>query len=326
MWPSIINLIDQAQNVVITTHTNPDLDALGCELALDEFLRSRGKQTLILNSDKTPDLFRFVDPEHRVRVFSPRRHHRAISQADLIFVLDASGGLNRIGRVGEALSTTNATLVRIDHHPDPTGFAQVEVVDTDASATAELIFDLITKAGSDITPTIARLLYLAILTDAGSFRYPKTSPRTHRIAARLLEAGADPTQLYSLVYEQYPLNQVRLKGYVLNSLQVSDNGQIAWCMIDQSTLKAFDASPADLNGFPGLGMIVRDVRVSVLCVEMPKGTVKVSLRSDGSVLVNGLAARWGGGGHGSAAGATITGTLEEVTKVIVSAIEDLLVD
>ncbi len=215
-------------------------------------------------------------------------------------------------------------MICIDHHPDPIGFAHLSVVSPDAAATAELIFDLITQCGGTLTPSISRWLYLAILTDTGSFRFPKTSLQTHRIAASLIEAGADPMHLYKQVYEQYPLELVRLKGHVLNSLRVEGGGQLAWCALDQDTLKAYGVKSADLDGFPGLGMQIGGVRVSLLCVETPKGRIKVSLRSDGSVAVNQVAAQLGGGGHPSAAGATVDGDLAQVTADIVADVVALL--
>lgn len=330
MWSEVIRLINERQRFILTTHANPDLDALGSELALDEYLRWLGKEVSILNSDARPSQFRFADPERRLQTFSPGRHRHKIEQAQVIFVLDTSGGWERVGRIGAALAARantpqdRATVICIDHHPDPVDFAHLAVVDVDAAATAELVFALITQAGGRLTPSIARWLYLAILTDTGSFRYPKTSLQTHRIAARLIEAGADPVQLYNQVYEQYPLGLVRLKGHVLNSLQVGAQGQMAWYALDRATLKAYGVSQADLDGFPGLGMQIRGVRVSLLCVEMTRGRVKVSLRSDGSLPINGLAVQMGGGGHPSAAGATVPGDLAEVTARVVADVEAML--
>jgi phosphoesterase RecJ-like protein len=324
MWSAVIRLINEKERFILTTHTNPDPDALGSELALDAFLRAAGKDVWILNSDSPPDAFRFADPGRRLRAFSPARHTPKIRQADVIFVLDASGGWSRVGRVGEVLAAAPATVVCIDHHPDSVEFAHLAVVDADAAATAELIFDLIVQAGGTLTPEIARALYLGILTDTGSFRFPKTGPRTHRIVARLIEAGADPGQLYKRMYEQYPLKRVRLKGYVLDSLREEAGGRIVWCALDRATLKAYGVTQANLDGFPGLGMQVGGVRISVLCVEIARGRVKVSLRSDGSVAVNGLAAELGGGGHPSAAGATVKGDLAQVTARVVVGAEALL--
>lgn len=330
MWSEVMRLIKEKERFILTTHTNPDLDALGSELALDEYLRSLGKDVSILNSDSVSRSFRPVDPERRLRRFSPKRHQEKIQRAEVIFVLDASGGWQRVGRIGPALEAKanhpegGAVVICIDHHPDPTDFADLAVVNPDAAATAELIFDLLTRMDAPLTPSLARWLYLAILTDTGSFRYPKTSPRTHRIAASLIEAGADPMTLYKQVYEGHPVGLVRLKGHVLNSLQVNEDGQMAWYALDRATLKSYGVKAADLDGFPGLGMQVGGVRVSLMCVELPRKRVKVSLRSDGSLAVNELVAQLGGGGHPSAAGAIVDGDLAEVTARLVSGIQALL--
>ncbi len=330
MWSKIMRAINAKQRFILTTHTNPDLDALGSELALDEYLRSLGKEVWILNSDAVPRIFRFVDPERRLQTFSSDRHREEVERAEVIMVVDASGGWERVGRIGDALAATAnrpqdaATVICIDHHPDPVNFAHLTAVNADAAATAELVFELITQSGGSLTPSTARWLYLGILTDTGSFRYPKTNLQTHRIAASLIEAGADPMRLYKQVYEQYPLELVRLKGHVLNSIQVAEKGQIAWYALDKATLKAYGISAADLDGFAALGMQIGSVRVNLLCVEMPKGRVKISLRSDGSVAVNGLATQLGGGGHPSAAGATVEGDLAQVTVRVIAQVKGLL--
>lgn len=326
MWTEVIELIQRHERFILTTHTNPDLDAVGCELALDDYLRRAGKQCLILNDNALPRVYRRVDVWHRARVYSARRHASAVREAQVIFALDIAGGWQRTGRPAEALAASSAVSVRIDHHPDGARFTQLEVVDNQAAATAELIFDLLCQPGMNagISPEAARWLYLGLLTDTGSFRYPKTSPRTHRIAARLIEAGADPVQLYRLAYEGFSLERTHLKGHVLASLQLAGDGRVAWCALDQDTLRRYGVQVADLNGFAGLGTEVAGVLVSVLCVGLPNGQVKVSLRSAGEVEVNDLAAEWGGGGHPTAAGATLQGDLSQVTAQVVARVEELL--
>jgi phosphoesterase RecJ-like protein len=330
MWSEVIRVINEKQRFIISSHVNPDMDALGSELALDEYLRSMGKQVTVLNSDAVPPMYRFADPKRRLRTFSPTRHQHKIEQAQVIISLDAAGGWERLGRVGAALSAradaahNPVHVICIDHHPDVADFADLAVVDIDAAATAELVYELIAQGGGALTPSMARSLYLAILTDTGSFRFPKTSARTHHIAARLIEAGADPMRLYKQIYEQAPLELVRLKGYVLTSMQFGAGGQIAWYVLDRATLKAYGVKSADLDGFPGLGMQIRGVRVSLLCVEMTRGRVKISLRSDGSVVINHLASQWGGGGHPSAAGARVEGDVQEVASRLVSSLEAML--
>ena len=324
MWSDILSVMQQHQRFIITTHTNPDLDALGSELALEEHLRTSGKQVSILNSDPVSLSHRFVDARRRIQTYRPRRHDPVIHSADVVFVLDASGGWNRVGRIGEVLAQTRATSVRIDHHPDPPRFTRIEMVDDGAAATAELIYELVCRACGTVTYEMAHSLYVAILTDSGSFKYPKTSPRTHRIAAELIERGVNPTELYDVVYNQCPLNRLRLQGHMMDSMQTAASGRVIWNTLDQNTLGAYGVKMADLDNLAGLGLQVVGIKVCVLCVEMPKGQVKNSMRSNGDVAVNGLAGEWGGGGHASASGATVKGSVEQVAAMVVSRVEALI--
>ena len=179
MWQDIIAFIQNTDKFVITSHVNPDCDALGSELALAEYLRDQGKQVTILNSDPVPQVYRFLDPKGRIATYNQAKHTSIIDEAEVIFVLDASGGWARIGRPGSALARSRADKICIDHHPDAIDFVDLAVVDTTAAATAELIFDLLTVLDASLSATMAQALYAAIITDSGSFRFPKTSPRTH---------------------------------------------------------------------------------------------------------------------------------------------------
>ena len=324
MWQKIIPIIEQNNTFVITSHHNPDCDALGSELALAEHLGNLGKKVTIINSDPVPDTFRFLDPQRAIKKYLATKHLGLIKKAEVIIVLDASGGWKRIGRVGEALAQTEAIKICIDHHPDATDFVDVAVVDTDAAATGELIYDLILVMHGALTPDMAQSLYAAIVTDTGSFRFPKTSPRTHQITAGLLAAGAQPHYIYRQLYEQYPLQRVRLKGHVMDSIKTEANGQIAYYGLDQPTLKAYGVKTSELDGFASLGQEIGGVRVVVFCLQSSKSKVKISLRSDGSLEINQLAVAYGGGGHTSAAGATVTGKLDEVMAEVVEKVKMLL--
>ena len=318
MWSKFITLIEKRHKFVITSHVNPDCDALGSELALAEHLRRLGKRVAILNSDPVPEAYKFLDPDQFIKKYSVRRHARTISEAEVIIVLDASGGWQRVGRLGEALAAAPAIKLCIDHHPDATDFVDVAVVDTNAAATAELIYDLVALMNGTVSVCMAQALYAAIITDTGSFRYPKTSPRTHQTTAALLRAGADPLYIYSQIYEQYSLNRVRLKGRVVDSIQTAARGQIAYYSVGRETLKTYGVKVAELDGFASLGQEIRGVRVTIFGVQSSKSKVKISLRSDGSCDINQIAASYGGGGHPSAAGATIAGNLDVIMDDILA--------
>ncbi len=327
MWSEIIHLIKNHQSFVLSSHVNPDGDAIGSELALAGHLLRLGKQVTILNSDPLPVNFRFLDPRRMVRRFSPVRHTPVIQTAEVIFVLDTSGGWSRLGSVGEALAAAGAVKACIDHHPDPTDFVDLAVVDTDAAATGELIYELLKEMGAELSLTMAHALYTAIVTDTGSFRFPKTSPRTHRITADLLAAGVDSFFVYRQIYEQHALNRIRLKGQVMASIQTTAGGQIAYYSLAGSILKACGVAVSDLDGFASLGQEIGGVRIVIFCLESSRSRVKVSLRSDGTVAINRLAAEYGGGGHPAAAGATVTGRpMEEVLVEVVAKATALLTD
>ncbi|MDX1523099.1 MAG: DHH family phosphoesterase, partial [Anaerolineae bacterium] len=147
MWHDIIPIIQNNQRFVITSHVNPDCDALGSELALAELLRELGKQVSIINSDPVPSAYKFLDPRRKISRFSPKKHLAVINEAQVICVLDASGSWQRTGPVGDVLKQAQAIKICIDHHPDPADFVDLAVIDTGVSATAELIFDLLQTMG-----------------------------------------------------------------------------------------------------------------------------------------------------------------------------------
>ncbi len=323
MWTSIITELNKNQRFIISSHINPDCDALGSELALAYHLLAMGKDVAILNFDPTPPSYRFLDPDNLIQRYAESQHASALSQADAVIVVDASGW-RRLGAVGEALSKIEATTICIDHHPDGQPFVDFSYVDSDVVATGELIFDLIMEMSGEITPLMAQALYAAISTDSGNFRFPKTSSRTHQIIARLLKYGAEPAHVYKLLYERQSQAQVHLKGQVLQNIQLAAKGQIAYVGLSADTLESYRVQSSDLDGFTNLPQQIAGVKVAIFLIELPDNRVKVSFRSDGSVAVNTLAASFGGGGHAPAAGATIEGTLDDVIKQVIGAAERLM--
>jgi phosphoesterase RecJ-like protein len=326
LWQKIIQILQEKNNFIITSHVNPDCDALGSELALAEYLHQQGKQVIILNSDPLPASYRFLDPLGYIHKYARAKHQPLLAAAEVVLVLDASGGWERVGRIGKALAATPALKICIDHHPDAADFVDIALIDTNAAATAELIYDLLMIVGSPMSATMAQALYAALITDSGNFRFPKTSPHTHQVAAALLASGVDPLYVYKQIYEQRSLNQVRLKGQVLASIQMTARGQIAYYGIGEATLEAYKVEVSELDGFASLAQEIGGVRVVVFCVQSSKSKVKISLRSDGSCPVNGIAAAYQGGGHPSAAGATVSGQVEMVLAEVVAKVKALLKD
>ena len=324
MWSQIIKIIESHQRFVISSHVNPDCDALGSELALACHLLHIGKTVSILNTDPVMPDYQFLDPDGLIQQFTDD-HFPLIADAEVIIVVDTSGGWRRLGQIGDALAACEAISICIDHHPTERTFTDISLVDSQVIAAGELIFDLITRIDGQLTPLMAQALYAAIATDSGNFRFPKTSPRTHRIIARLIERGANPSRIYDLLYQQQPLSKVQLKGYVLNNMNLTSDGRIAYIGLDAETLTRYNTNPRDLHTFSNLAQEIKGVKVSIFAVEPAEGQVKLSFRSDGSVPVNGVAAEFGGGGHLPAAGATVPGRLTSVLEQAVKKVSQLLV-
>jgi len=324
MWTEIIDAISAHQHFIISAHTNPDCDALGSELGLAHHLLQMGKTVTILNSDPMPPTYAFIDPDGLVQTFSSNTHQNIIRQADAIIVVDASGGWTRLGRVGDALAAAHKPSLCIDHHPNSVKYTDVAVVDPTAAATGELIVELVEAMGGKISPKMAVALYTAIVTDTGNFRFSSTDARTHRITAKLLEAGAKPAEIYNLLYEQNSPGRVKLEGYTLQNIELTHGGRTAYSILTLEVLERFGVASSDLDSFSGLSQKIKGVDVSVFLVELPRRRVKISLRSNGSVPVNQVAAKFGGGGHVPAAGATADGTIESVLANVLTEVEKLL--
>ncbi len=323
MWSEVVALIQQHNHFVLTTHVHPDGDGLGCEVALAAFLKQLGKEVAVVNSDPMPETLEFLDPQGSFRVYHPDRDHATVANSEVIFVLDSSEGWNRLGKLGEVAQDSSATTVCLDHHPGDGDFADIVVIDTTAGATGELVFELIDHMGSELTHDMAMALYVAIVTDTGSFRFGKTSPRTHRIAARLLEAGVMPHQIYSYLYEQRPLGHLHLQSQLLAQLTLAYGGRLAWSKVTREMLERYGVDRRDITHLVDLGLSVAGVEISVLFSEARNGRVQLNFRSKGRLAVNDVAQRLGGGGHPFAAGAQVDGPLEQAIQRVLEEVRQV---
>jgi len=208
----------------------------------------------------------------------------------------------------------------IDHHvatDEPAG--EIMLDDTDACATAELIFDLATVLRLDITPAIAEALYTAILTDTGGFRYSNTTPRCHAIAAALLTCGVDPEEMYRRIYASVSTGRLYLLRDALHSLEHDAEHGISWISVTADALDRYEVSPEDLDGIVEHPRSIAGTRLALFFRDLGYGKVKVSFRSTGDVDVNRFAREFGGGGHAKASGALITGSLDAVRERVLAA-------
>jgi phosphoesterase RecJ-like protein len=323
-WQPILDALEAARAIVITSHVNPDGDALGSEIGLARWLDRRGRPARIINADPVPDRYDFLDPDGRVETIDPARHAALAGQTDLLVVVDVSRW-DRIGRVGASFDGTDVPRLCIDHHPGVVDFpVGAAAVASDYAATGEMIVELMAAAGDRPDRSIAEALYVAIMTDTGSFRHASTTPRTHRIAAELLATGIDPSELYDLTWSRNSETRMRVIGEAHRTFERRAGGALVVAAIDAATLASLRATPADAEGLAEMLRTLDGSRASAVFIETSPGEVKVSLRSRGAVDVNAVARRFGGGGHVNAAGIPARGGLPEVMAAVTEALEAAL--
>jgi bifunctional oligoribonuclease and PAP phosphatase NrnA len=299
------SILGTSRNVILTSHVNPDADGIGCELALAAYLESQGKQVSIINHSQTPDNLQFLDSHQKVLHFDPAKHSSLFKAVDLICVLDTNH-LDRLGSLKPFVTESKVKKVCIDHHLEPGVFADLYILDEASTATGEIIFKLITSFDpKSVTNEIAEYLYAAIMTDTGSFRYPKTDPEIHRIIAQLIEAGADPTEIYRNIYDQNTPGRLRLLGKVLATLKTEDAGKVVYMTITRQMFQETGTSEADTDAFVPYALSVEGAQIGLLFTELDNGVIKISFRSKGNIWINKLAQEFGGNGHQHAAGGRV---------------------
>jgi bifunctional oligoribonuclease and PAP phosphatase NrnA len=301
--------------VALTTHVNADGDGIGSEVALWHLLTARGLRPSIANPTPIPERFDFLLPNGADR---SDRAAKDIESADAVVVLDISD-IGRLGDLQHAITRSHAVAC-IDHHVSPGSLPPgPRLVAPDASATAELVFDLAGALGWELGADAARALYVGILTDTGAFRFSNTTPRVLRVAGALLERGVDPEEIYEAVYASAPEGRIRLIAEVLQTLVVEPDVGLAWVTVAPDALARHDATPDDLDGIVEYPRSIAGVRLALLFRQIANGRIKVSFRSLGSVDVAELAHQFGGGGHTKAAGASLEGSMAAVQERVLAA-------
>ncbi|MGH7674388.1 MAG: DHH family phosphoesterase [Gemmatimonadales bacterium] len=307
----VATLVAPGRRIVLTTHVNADGDGVGSAVALWHLLRARGASPCIANPTGIPERFDFLVPDG---ADVSARAAKEIGRADVVMVLDIAD-LSRLGDLGPAVARRGVPVACIDHHVSPGTLPPgPRLVAPEAAATAELVFDLATTLGWELTPEAARALYVGILTDTGGFRFANTTPRALRVAAALLEHGADAETIYTQVYASAPEGRVRLTADVLQTLVVEPDVGLAWVTVPAGALERHGVTADDLDGVAEFPRSIAGVRLALLFRPLANGRVKVSLRSIGSVDVADFAHRFGGGGHTKAAGASFEGPMGEVQE------------
>ncbi len=316
----VLAALDSAHAIVLTTHVNADGDGAGSEAALGAWLAARGKRVTIVNPTPFPATYlHLVEDPVRIADHGTTEAERALREGDLLAVLDTSEP-KRLGRMAGVIETLRTVVV--DHHPPgEVTVSTVGIQDPTASATGELIFDLIRLAEpeGEWPPLVAEAIYTAIVTDTGSFRFSNTTPRAHAIAGELLRRGVDPEAVYRRLFATVPLRRISLLRAALERLEADTEAHVSWISLPRSVLEPLNATSEDLDGIVEYARSIEGTEVAVLFRELPDGSTKVSLRSNGGTDVNRIARMFGGGGHVKAAGALIGRPLDEAREAVLEA-------
>ena len=242
-------IIESNSRFVLTTHINPDGDGLGTEIALAVYLEKLGKQATIINYSPTPNNYLFLEEFHPILWFDTIAHTAIIENAEVILVLDTNQP-DQLMTMKSLIMSSNAFKICVDHHLEPGEFADLYIIDEFSTATGEIIYRLLSfLTERAIDREIAIALYTAIMTDTGSFRYPKTDPEIHKIIAHLIQAGADPVVIHDYIYERNTIKRIHLLGMALANLQCTPDGKIGYIILTQDMFKMTDTHELDTEVF-----------------------------------------------------------------------------
>lgn len=316
----VIKAISENNKFLITAHINLEGDSLGSQLAMKELLISMGKKAYILDSDAVPDHYKFLPKADEVSNDLDK-----VEPFDAAIVLDCPT-LKRTGRVSKVIKENAKVVINVDHHISNEKFGDINWVDPNASSAGEMVYRLYKETGAKLTKEAALSLYIAILTDTGSFNYDNTSSVTHEIAGELLGYGLDPALVSESVYERRSLEDIRLLALVLDTLKVNKDGNVAYLEVTRDMLNKTGADIAKSEGLINYARSIDKVKVAVLFKEDLKeeNRINISFRSKGNgeiIDVNKIASVFGGGGHMRASGCVIMGSLEEAKKKVLAEAE-----
>jgi len=314
--------IAASKHIVITAHKGPDGDAVGSTLGLQHFLHSLGKEVTVIMPDPYADFLNWLPGQDQILILEnePEKVQAVFDQADLLFVLDYNH-LGRVGELGPIIEASGLFTILIDHHQQPDSFPDILFSDTKASSTCELVYELIDlfEETAHISPEAATCLYTGIMTDSGSFRFPSTTPRTHRIIASLMECGAENAKIHQSIYDTNSYDRLKLLGYTLDQkMKIYPEHRTVILYLDQGEMDRFNFQKGDTEGFVNYGLSIKGIVFSAFIREK-EGKVRMSLRSKGDFSVNEFArAHYEGGGHTNAAGGKSDLSLEETVEQLAS--------
>jgi phosphoesterase RecJ-like protein len=307
----IVEAIHARQRFVISSHSRPDGDSIGSSMAMAYALRALGKEARVVHSDPAPGPLMQFPGVREIQVVP-----QVDGEYDAAIIMECSD----LGRTGVA-GLDRFFIINIDHHPGNTGFGHLNWFDQSAAACGEMVFDLVKALGVPLTPEIATHIYLAILTDTGSFHYSSISPRTFEICKETLEAGVDPVLVARNVYDSNNMGRLKLFGAVLSAMQIDPTGRVAIVYLDHEMARAAGGTYEDTEGLINLPLTVKEILAIVFFKQIEGDEYRVSMRSKGDIDIGAIAKGFGGGGHRNAAGCTVTGAIDTLQRIFIEKIE-----
>jgi len=305
-------------HVLLTSHANPDGDAVGSLLGMFHYLKNKGVTVSAVLPNQFPDFYGWMPGAEQVVIFEKeaKTAKRLIEEATVIFSLDYND-FSRVGTMSDFLKNSQAYKIMIDHHPDPKEGFDVYYNTTETSSTGELVYDFIGQMGDKerLDSNVAVALYVAIMTDTGSFSFSCNYPKTYRVTAELIEKGVDASKVHKLVYDNYSESRLRLMGFALSErMLVWNDLHVAVIYLTKEDLKRFNYKVGDTEGLVNYPLSISTVNVSVLITEKDR-KIRLSFRSKGEFAVNEVAAKhFEGGGHKNAAGGYSYVSMEDTLK------------
>ncbi len=322
-WQKFVEIVNQHQRFLLTSHIRPDCDALGSELGMAEILRLLGKHVRIVNGQATPHNLRFIDPDHSIQAIGVDVTSDQLRDVDVLIILDTSAWA-QLGSMSELVKATRGKKVVVDHHQSEDDLGAEQFKDVQAEATGTLVVAAADALQVPLTARIASPLFAAIATDTGWFRFPSVTGETYRVAARLMDAGAVPAAIYNALYEQDTVGRIRLRGLILARTVTELDGRLVHTYVLKDDYARAGAVPTDTEDVINLTLAIAGTQFAVIFVEQPEGGFKLSFRSRCQVSGSMLAESFGGGGHHAAAGAFLLGTLEAVQSQVLTLVREAM--
>ncbi|RTY95338.1 bifunctional oligoribonuclease/PAP phosphatase NrnA [Flavobacterium sp. GT3R68] len=300
-------LLSTPKKIAIIPHRGPDGDAMGSTLALYHFLLKSKHHPVIISPNEFPEFLAWLPGSESVLIYEKDKDNttKILQDAELIFTLDFNA-LHRVGDMENILQTLTAPFIMIDHHQKPDDYAKYTYSDTSFGSTCEMIYNFIGFLGQHdlIDKTIATCIYTGILTDSGSFKYPKTTGTTHRVVADLIDLGVENYNIPNLLFDNHSYNRLQLLGRSLQNLKVMPEHHTSYTTLTQEELDTFHYVKGDTEGIVNYGLSIKGIIFTAMFIEnKDEEMIKISFRSQGEFDVNQFARdHFNGGGHINAAG------------------------